>query len=55
MLRFQILLSLYNIDSQQLGRILHEEIGGSTMAWVRGLAEGDRQIFQTYVPRKCCS
>ncbi|KAJ5555814.1 NAD-dependent epimerase/dehydratase [Penicillium sp. DV-2018c] len=34
-----------------LGRILHKEIGGSTMAWVRGLVAGNGQIFQTFVPQ----
>ncbi|KAJ5124999.1 uncharacterized protein N7515_008824 [Penicillium bovifimosum] len=35
-----------------LGRVLHKEMGGSTMAWVRGLVEGDRLIFETFVPQE---
>ncbi|KAJ5463745.1 NAD-dependent epimerase/dehydratase [Penicillium sp. IBT 31633x] len=34
-----------------LGRIPHENIHGSTMGWVRGLAEGNKRIFETYVPQ----
>ncbi|KAJ5766059.1 uncharacterized protein N7511_003675 [Penicillium nucicola] len=34
-----------------LGRILHPEIHGSTMGWVRGLLKGDTRVFQTYVPQ----
>ncbi|KGO75977.1 NAD-dependent epimerase/dehydratase [Penicillium italicum] len=37
-----------------LGRILHEEIPGSTSGWVSGLAKGDRRIFETFVPQYFC-
>ncbi|KAJ5531745.1 hypothetical protein N7527_005138 [Penicillium freii] len=37
-----------------LGRILHEEIPGSTSAWVSGLAKGDKRIFETFVPQYFC-
>ena len=37
---------------QQLGKILHPEIHGSVMGWVRGLTKGDTRIFQTFVPRQ---
>jgi len=37
---------------EQLGKILHPEIHGSTMGWVCGLTKGNTRIFQTYVPRK---
>ncbi|KAJ5425044.1 hypothetical protein N7465_000114 [Penicillium sp. CMV-2018d] len=37
-----------------LGRILHEEIPGSTSAWVSGLAKGDTRIFETFVPQYFC-
>ncbi|KAJ5261587.1 NAD-dependent epimerase/dehydratase [Penicillium chrysogenum] len=34
-----------------LGRILHEEIHGSTMGWVSALAKGDTRIFESFVPQ----
>lgn len=37
-----------------LGRILHEEIPGSTSGWVTGLAKGDTRIFETFVPQYFC-
>ncbi|CAI7598102.1 hypothetical protein PCG10_009129 [Penicillium crustosum] len=36
------------------GKILHEEISGSTSAWVAGLPKGDRRIFETFVPQYFC-
>ncbi|KAI2709124.1 hypothetical protein CBS147332_6183 [Penicillium roqueforti] len=37
-----------------LGRILHEQIHGSTMGWVTGLPKGDTRIFETFVPQYFC-
>ncbi|KAJ5676317.1 hypothetical protein N7536_012489 [Penicillium majusculum] len=37
-----------------LGRILHEEISGSTSGWVSGLPRGDRRIFESFVPQYFC-
>ncbi|GKZ26816.1 hypothetical protein AbraCBS73388_003203 [Aspergillus brasiliensis] len=38
------------LPSFTLGRVLHEQISGSSMGWVRGLLSGNRQIFKIYVP-----
>ncbi|KAF4772063.1 hypothetical protein HAV15_004940 [Penicillium sp. str.  len=38
----------------RLGRILHEEISGSTSGWVSGLPKGDRRIFESFVPQYFC-
>ncbi|KAJ5511331.1 NAD-dependent epimerase/dehydratase [Penicillium expansum] len=37
-----------------LGRILHEEIHGSTSGWVAALTKGDKRIFETFVPQYFC-
>ncbi|CAI7669140.1 unnamed protein product [Penicillium discolor] len=37
-----------------LGRILHEEISGSTSGWVSGLPKGNRRIFESFVPQYFC-
>ncbi|OJZ82078.1 hypothetical protein ASPFODRAFT_222566 [Aspergillus luchuensis CBS 106.47] len=34
-----------------IGRVLHKEIHGSTMGWVRGLLSGSREIFDIYIPQ----
>ncbi|KAJ5781276.1 hypothetical protein N7457_006436 [Penicillium paradoxum] len=34
-----------------VGRILHDNIQGSTSGWVRGLVDGDTGIFQRFVPQ----
>ncbi|KAJ5926150.1 hypothetical protein N7516_007923 [Penicillium verrucosum] len=37
-----------------LGRILHEEIPGSTSGWVSGLPKGDTRIFDSFAPQYFC-
>ncbi|EKV06512.1 NADPH-dependent methylglyoxal reductase (D-lactaldehyde dehydrogenase, putative) [Penicillium digitatum PHI26] len=37
-----------------IGRILHENIPGSTSGWVSGLAKGDKRIFEVFVPQYFC-
>ncbi|KAJ5817358.1 NAD-dependent epimerase/dehydratase [Penicillium robsamsonii] len=37
-----------------IGRILHDEIHGSTMGWVRGLTKGDVSAFGSFVPQYFC-
>ncbi|KAJ5431746.1 NAD-dependent epimerase/dehydratase [Penicillium cf. griseofulvum] len=37
-----------------LGRVLHEEIHGSTMGWVRGLTKGNAGPFGSFVPQYFC-
>ncbi|KAJ5371652.1 NAD-dependent epimerase/dehydratase [Penicillium concentricum] len=37
-----------------IGRILHEEIHGSTMGWVRGLTKGNTSSFGSFVPQYFC-
>ncbi|KAJ5521038.1 hypothetical protein N7463_001491 [Penicillium fimorum] len=37
-----------------IGRILHDEISGSTMGWVRGLTKGNVSPFGSFVPQYYC-
>ncbi|KAJ5153673.1 NAD-dependent epimerase/dehydratase [Penicillium coprophilum] len=42
------------INSNKLGRILHEEIAGSTIGYVRGLTKGNADSFGSFMPQYFC-
>jgi hypothetical protein len=44
--------SAYTSICFQVGEILHEKFGGSSMGMVRGILEDDKSIFDFFVPRE---